>query len=493
LATVTTDAIPPPCDQYTIDLTTALRLAEVENPLIAAARQRISEALAVQQGARALLVPSLNAGTNYHGHGGNLQRSSGRILSLSEQALYFGGGARTLAAESVAIPAVNITSPLTDAIFEPLAARQLVTASRFNARAATNDILLEVAEFYFELVAAEAILYVRRETVTQGSEVTRLTRAYAEAQQGRWADAERAATELSLLGREVRQAEEEVAVSAARLARRLHLDQSVRIRPDSPGLAPLTLIDPAMPLPDLIQVALRVRPELGARAADIAAAEAHHRQECYRPFLPTVWLGFSGGAFGGGSNLVTNDMGHFGGRTDFDARVYWTIQNLGAGNVALAKERWAQVGEAVGERSRTIARVRSEVTAAHAQVAAAREQLDVALRRLRSAEAGFQEDVERIRNTVGRPIEVVNSLTLLKDARAAQIRTVTEYNKAQFRLFVSLGSPPPLGQPANRPLPPAPIAAPPLPPLADGSHTMPPARASVSAGTTASVTAATVH
>ena len=47
----------PPTREYPIDLTTALRLAEVENPLIAEARQRIGEALAVQQGARALLLP----------------------------------------------------------------------------------------------------------------------------------------------------------------------------------------------------------------------------------------------------------------------------------------------------------------------------------------------------------------------------------------------------------------------------------------------------
>jgi hypothetical protein len=38
-----------------------------------------------------------------------------------------------------------------------------------------------------------------------------------------------------------------------------------------------------------------------------------------------------------------------------------------------------------------------------------------------------------------------------------------DYNRAQFRLFVSLGSPPPLPHPDAGPLPPAPIAAPVLP------------------------------
>ena len=42
--------IPPPSGEYPIDLSTALRLAEAENPTIAAARARIIEALALQTG-----------------------------------------------------------------------------------------------------------------------------------------------------------------------------------------------------------------------------------------------------------------------------------------------------------------------------------------------------------------------------------------------------------------------------------------------------------
>src|SRR5206468_2863202 len=123
--------IPPPSAEYPIDLSTALRLAEVENPTIAIARARIIEALAVQTGAMALLLPSLNPGTNYHLHTGNLQRSSGRILNLTEQSYYVGGGARTVGAETIGVPAVNIFSPLTDALFEPLAAHQQVISATF--------------------------------------------------------------------------------------------------------------------------------------------------------------------------------------------------------------------------------------------------------------------------------------------------------------------------------------------------------------------------
>jgi outer membrane protein TolC len=461
--------IPPPDQEYPIDLTTALRLAEVENPLIAEARQRIGEAMGVQQGAMALLLPTLNVGMNFHAHTGNLQRSSGRVLNLNEQSLYFGGGSAVFASSTPQVPAVSIYSALTDAVFEPLAARQLVEGARFGASATANTILLEVAQLHFDLLAAEARLRVRRESARQEAEVARLTRAYAEAQQGREADAERAETELTLIVDEVQQAEEDVSVASARLARRLHLDQSVRLQPLAPMVEKVTIVDPGVPLPDLIQAALQRRPELGSRAAAVAAAEVRYKQEVYRPLLPTLWLGYSAGAFGGGSNLVGPELANFAGRNDFDVMAFWTFENLGLGNLSRQKRRKAEVGVAVGERSRVIALVRSEVGAAYADVSAARQQVDITTRQLASAEAGFAEDLDRIRNTVGRPIEVVNSLQLLNQARVDRIRALNDYNKAEFRLFVSLGSPPPLGESPDAPIPPAPVAAPLLPPLARGA------------------------
>jgi outer membrane protein TolC len=463
---IMTPAIPPAVVDYPIDLTTALRLAEAENPLIAEARQRIAEALAIQLGARSLLLPSLNIGTNFRDHTGDLQRPSGRILDLDLKSLYFGGGAGAWGTGTVQVPAVSIFSPLTDAIFEPLAARQQLVRAQFGASATANNILLEVAELHFELLAAEADLKVRRETAIQAAEVVRLTRAYAQSGQGREADAQRAESEYGLILDEIRQAEEDFAVGAARLSRRLHLDQSVRLSPIAPGIEMVTIVDPAVPLPDLIQAALQGRPEFRARAAALAAAELHHQQERYRPLLPTIWLGFSGGVMGGNSNLTGPGLGNFGGRSDFDVTVFWTLSNFGLGNLALQRQKRAEAGEAAGRQARAIAAIRSEVSAAYGEVIAARQQVAITTREVTSSESGFREDLERIRNTVGRPLEVVNSLQLMNRARVARIRAVTDYNKAEFRLFVGLGSPPPLGNPPTASIPSAPIASPPLPPLA---------------------------
>jgi outer membrane protein TolC len=462
--------IPPPRGEYPIDLSTALRLAEAENPTIAAARARIIEALALQTGARALLLPSFNPGANYHLHTGNLQRGSGKILNLTEQALYFGGGAEAVGSNTVQIPAVNIIGTLTEAWFEPLAAHQRVVGSSFTALATANEVLLDVALLHLELLANKATLDAQRLTERQGHELAVIVNDFAVAGERRTADANRAQADWKLRRAAVQRAEESVAVTAARLASRLNLDPTIRLHPAGGPLVPINLIALDTPTHDLIASALQNRPDLAAQSAEVARAEVHYHEELARPWIPTVWLGYSAGVFGGGSNVVPPILAHFGGRSDFDASLFWTIMNLGAGNISLQNRRYAILGEAEAQRVRVINQVRQEITSARAEALAARDQIEIARSELASAENGLREDTERSRNNLGRPIEVLNSLSLVGGARVNVISALLRYDQAQFRLFVALGSPPPLLEPPQENLPPPPLTTPLHVPLPVAGH-----------------------
>jgi outer membrane protein TolC len=453
----------PAAPLYSLSLSGALLLAQGENPNIAEARLRIDQALALQQGARALLLPSLHAGFNYHFHAGQLQRSSGRILGLTEESFYIGGGARTLAAETVSIPAVQIFSPLTDAIFEPLAARQRVDSARFQSTATTNAVLLDVSALYMDLAGAEALLAANRRSASEAEEITRVNLAYARVGQRPPADGERSLTELHVFHGRVQRSEERVAVASARLIQRLHLDQSVRIQVQGISIQPITLVDPASDANDLVRFALRSRPEMGARGADIAAAEVHVHQEKARPFLPTVNVGFSGGVLGGGSDLVLPRLANFASRTDFDAYATWQLQNFGFGNLARIRNGRAAVGRAEAERSKTMNTIRREILEAYARSKASELQIQTTRRSLVSSMAGYGEDLTRARGAVGRPIEVFDSLKLLAQARQEFIDAIVAYDKAQLALFVALGTPPPMVKPTNVETPAtAPVAFPSL-------------------------------
>ena len=84
--------------------------------------------------------------------------------------------------------------------------------------------------------------------------------------------------------------------------------------------------------------------------------------------------------------------------------------------------------------------IQDEVAEAYGISAARRRQMELSQQQLATAEAGFREELIRTRGGVGLPIEVVNSLDLLTRARQDFVTAIVEYDQAQFRLFVALGT-----------------------------------------------------
>ena len=256
-ANISAAAIPVPESEFPIDLSSALRLAERQNPIIGEARARIGEALARLQRARVELLPMLNAGVDYSAHTGVLQRSAGTIIGISRQMLYFGGGTGTTAQGTIETPAVSIVESLADALYDPLVAHQRLHQARFDASATANSILLEVTRYYLELLGATARLQADRQSAKEAEELMRITERFARTGEGRPADFHRAQTEWRIRRGEARRSEEAVAVAAARLSRRLHMDPSIRIHPNANVLEILALVDLNSELESLVQTALR--------------------------------------------------------------------------------------------------------------------------------------------------------------------------------------------------------------------------------------------
>jgi outer membrane protein TolC len=440
-------AVAPADQESMIDLDTALRLAERDNPGIAIGRQAIQEALAKQLQAQVLGLPTLRAGLNYHLHDGVLQTSSGEIRHIDETSLYFGGGARALAAETVAFPAVQFFSHLGDAFFEPLAARQQTSATRARAEALANNILLETSARFLDLMRAEGELATLVQSEKDMNLIVQTTAAFFKTGLGRDADARRARTEGLLLHTRKQGAEERLAVAAAELARVLDLDPSVRLRTPAKDIALVELVDQRLSVEQLLSIAVSSRPELAALQADIARAQIQLRQERFRPFLPTISVAYSAGGFGGGTNRtdlvpIHPEFGRIGARTDFDVIAYWTLQNMGFGNRAVQNQRQAERNLVQIEQVRMLNQVRREVADALALTQTRRRQLNVAQMRLQAAENGFRFDYLHVRARRGLPIEVLNSMDRLADARVEFVAALAEFNKAQFRLFVALGQNP---------------------------------------------------
>lgn len=428
-----------------IDLNTALRLAGVQNPELNLARQRVVEAAALRQLAAAQILPTINLGMNYDGHTGTLQQSNGNILSVNRSAVFVGAGSNAIAAGSVNIPGLVLSGNIAEGIFGYLVSRQVVQQRAFTSVAVRNQTFLRVALAYAELTRAEGGRAVALQARDEARAVARLTADYAATGEGRKADADRAATELARREAAVQEAEGLILVASAELCRELNLDPSIRLHPTDAFVVPTPIVPDPVPLGELIAIGLLRRPELGERRAAIRAAFLSLEGTKVLPFSPTILVGLSAGGFGGGSNIVRPVFGGFGGRSDLDALAFWTIRNLGVGNVAMIRLADANLRAIRYQEIAVLNQVRSEVAEAYARTHARFAQIGTYEAAVRTGLEGFREDFALIRERGVRsvlPIELLNNFRLLNEARRAYLDTIVDYNRAQFEMYVALGQPP---------------------------------------------------
>ena len=183
----------------------------------------------------------------------------------------------------------------------------------------------------------------------------------------------------------------------------------------------------------------------------IAESQTRLRQEQTRPLLPLVTSGYSVGGFGGTGNFtgVTPPASppapftYLRRARTLDAMAVWTLQNMGAGNIAHANRRRAQLDQSIYDRLRIVNQVRSEVTEAYGF---ARGERNAGPNCLAATGRGRSRLPRRLSKTVrdskSLPIEVLNSARLLVSAAAAWCEAFIGDNEAQFRLFVAMGQPP---------------------------------------------------
>jgi outer membrane protein TolC len=437
-----------------IDLYSALQLAGERNPQILLAQQRVVEAVALRQLAAAQFLPTLNLGTSVDSHWGVLQQSNGNILSVRRESVFVGSGANAIAAGSVNIPGVLWTLNVSDAIYNSLVSRQDVDRSTFESQATRQDVLLDVALAYSDLVRAEGGRSISIVTRNDANELARITAAYEQTGEGRKADADRARTEQLRREAEIFTAEATVVRSSAALCKLLHLDPTLRLHPTDNQVVPKSIVPDPIPLSELLAIALMYRPELNERRAAVARSLLSLKGAKTLPFSPTVLVGFSTGGFGGGSDLAAQPtgtnvfargeprFGSFANREDLDAMAYWTLQNLGVGNKAQIDAARSRLSSADLELLVTLDRIRSEVAAAYARTHARFAQIRSCELAIKTGQEAFDEDMNRIRGREGLPLEVVDSLRLLARSRIEYLNAIVDYNKAQFQLYVSLGKPP---------------------------------------------------
>jgi outer membrane protein TolC len=286
--------VEPPVNE--MNLATALAIAGGQSPRIGFAAAQYREAYFRMAASRVLWLPSLRAGASYNHHDGRLQNIEGDVFEVSRSALNGGMGLGGVAAGSPSVHGVFASFHAADAIFQPRINEYAASARYAATRAETNDVLLDVAIAYLNLLRAVEQLRIAEETRDRARQLADLTTAFAESGEGTLADADRARTELALRENEVTRAEEAAVVASARLAELLSLDPGAPIMPLEPGIVAIDLVPCGAPLQELLATGLSNRPELAEARYLVAEAVQRYQRERFAPFVPSVLLATGGTA-----------------------------------------------------------------------------------------------------------------------------------------------------------------------------------------------------
>jgi outer membrane protein TolC len=422
------------------EVTMAHILASVagRNPEVGFANQRYAEAYAQLIAARTLWLPSINAGLGWNNHAGPLQASDGSVNEVSRSSLTTGLGVQTIGAGSPVVPGLFANFHSAEAIFQPRIANRAAAARDAAVRTTINDLLLDTALAYLELLRAHQSRAIAVDIQAHAERLATATADFAKSGAGNEADADRAATELSIRQNEVVRAEEEIQVASACVVELLNDDPRFELVPLEPAIAPVELVPLDAPLQTLLPTGLQRRPELAEAQHLVGEAVQRIKMEKLSPWLPNVLMGTSYAAFGGGEGSQINNTA---GRFDLDAITYWQVRGLGVGEYAARREAQARFDQTRMQQIRVMNLVSREIVEAHAQVLARHRQIGIAEQAVKRATDSFERNWLRVRDLQGLPIETLQSIQALDQARREYLRALVDYNAAQFRLQRALGWP----------------------------------------------------
>ena len=410
---------------YPIDLPTALRLVGARNLDIQIARERLNEAKANRQSAVEQFFPWVAPSFSYHRRDGVAQSVPSGVISDAHFQSYSPGA--SLTAQMV----------LGDAIFNSLAAKQLVKATDQALETQRQDSILTAAQGYFDLVKARALVGVVDEAIHISQTYQEQLHAAVGSGIAFRGDELRVQSQTEHYRITLEQALEYERVAGVHLAQTLHLDSTVVLLPQETGLAPVTLFSTNANMQKLVEQAVRARPELKQSQAFLAATRAEKNGAVYGPLIPSVGAQVFGGGLGGGPD---GGPGNFGAEGDYTVGLSWRIGPGGlfdSGRIDASKARLA-AAQLADSKLKDV--VTSQVVASFVRLKSTATQIQLAEHNLNTASETLRLTQQRKQYGVGVVLEDLQAQQALTQARSDYITAMAEHNKAQYGLNKAIGS-----------------------------------------------------
>jgi len=316
-------------------------------------------------------------------------------------------------------------------MFGMLQQRHNLHAARFALKGTTNDVYLEAARRYYDLLLNEALLDIRNRAVEISKEQVRLNSSLEGAG---------AATGLDVLQSQAQLASDEQNLVDQQQARRQSSIQLSHVLNSSfaqdlasveNDLRRARLVAREVPVAKLLTVAVDNRPEL-KQYEELRLAAKRAIIVAQAPLHPTVSLG--GTVYGvqaSADSMTSLFLLNF--------SVNWKLGHLGTTDLAnIQQARW-QARQATVQATQIFQQVFEQVRTSYDQSLAADKRIEHASTQIAAAEEELRIAKKRMEAGVGLNIDVLNAQRDLTQASINKARAIIDFNIAQAQLLHDTG------------------------------------------------------
>lgn len=353
-------------------------------------------------------------------------------------------------------------------LFGALQNKHKYKASRYALKGATNDVLYEVANLYYQLVLNDVLLQVRVKAVQTSEALLKRNQIQYDNGANTKLDVLQAKTQLSKDRQQLITQQITRRQSAVNLATALNLDTAVDLVLKDRLVAKIRLVDPTLPPGSLLRIAIENRPEL-KKYEQLRLAARDAVKVARAPLFPTI-VGNVGGAttaanitksivtsqsaatagslaLGGFGPSAVVPVGNASGQKRFTATelfligvdLQWKLGGLGVTDLAKVKSAQWLARKAKSEFDLELAKVYQEVRNTYLDSLAAENLIDETTSTVNSAKEQLDVATTRIDEGVGTDLEVVIAQRDYTSALVDKANAIVKFNVAQANLLRSLG------------------------------------------------------
>lgn len=408
---------------FVIDLPTTLQLAGTRNLDVQIVRAKLADAKANHEIAVGQFFPAIIPGVGYRRHDDLIQDVVGNIIDVHKDSYTLG-------------PTLAMQLDLGDAIYKTLLARQLVSTAEFALETQRRESELTAARGYFDLAKAQGALRVAADSVRIAEDFADQVRQAVGVGIAFKGDALRAEVQADRNRISLRQAQEQVAQSAARLVRTLHLGGTIALATSDDDLVPLTLTPTNAALDAIVAQALAARPEIKQSRAQVETTRIARNGAKYAPLVPSLGAQVFAGGLGGG---VDGGRGRFGASEDYQFTLGWRLGPGGLLDRGRIRASEARLLAAQLTNQKLSDEITREVVESLARIQSLSDQLSVSRHAMQVADEGLRLASQRKEFAVGAVLERIQTEQDLTRTRLDYLNTVAEFNKAQFEFKRAMG------------------------------------------------------